>query len=54
MLYLKADVPLEPSGNLSLVRIRAMWGLEKCVVSPLFWSVIGFSNFNGFPASLAN
>ncbi|KAL4079306.1 hypothetical protein J3A83DRAFT_4075156, partial [Scleroderma citrinum] len=30
LLYLQADVPFEPSGNLSLVRIRSMWGLEKC------------------------
>lgn len=35
LLYLQADVPLEPSGELSLVRIRTNWGLEKCVVSPL-------------------
>ncbi|KAI6116048.1 hypothetical protein F5141DRAFT_975422, partial [Pisolithus sp. B1] len=31
LLYLKADVPLEPTGKLSLLRIREMWGLEKCV-----------------------
>ncbi|KAG1716469.1 hypothetical protein ID866_673 [Astraeus odoratus] len=35
LLYLKADVPVEPSGDLSLIRIRSMWGLEKCVVSVL-------------------
>ncbi|KAI6168658.1 hypothetical protein EDD17DRAFT_633677 [Pisolithus thermaeus] len=31
LLYLKADVPLEPTGKLSLLRIQEMWGLEKCV-----------------------
>lgn len=31
LLYLKADVPLEPTGKLSLLRIRAMWGLENCI-----------------------
>ncbi|KAH7920605.1 hypothetical protein BV22DRAFT_790886 [Leucogyrophana mollusca] len=27
---LRADVPLEPSGDLDLGRVRKMWGLEKC------------------------
>ncbi|KAI5986883.1 hypothetical protein EDD15DRAFT_2372955 [Pisolithus albus] len=31
LLYLKADVPLEPTGKLSLLRIREMWGLENCI-----------------------
>ncbi|KIK22334.1 hypothetical protein PISMIDRAFT_680355 [Pisolithus microcarpus 441] len=31
LLYLKADVPLEPTGKLSLLRIREMWGLEDCI-----------------------
>lgn len=53
MLFLKADVPFEPSGNLSLVRIRAMWGLEKCVVSPLHFptrSHAGFSTVDRPPS----
>lgn len=29
---LEADLPLEPTGEFDMKRVRELWGLEKCVV----------------------
>ncbi|KIO13954.1 hypothetical protein M404DRAFT_452590 [Pisolithus tinctorius Marx 270] len=54
LLYLKADVPLEPTGKLSLLRIRAMWGLENCIVSLFVLFRSSTFHFDGPGNGLAN
>ncbi|KAF8231543.1 hypothetical protein L208DRAFT_1362156 [Tricholoma matsutake] len=37
---LEADLPLEPTGEFDMKRVRELWGLEKCVpIDPVRWKV---------------